>query len=55
MQRFARNKRWKLYQNGNLFDVPADPLEKHPIAANDKDAKAAAARARLQVVLDSLE
>ena len=42
-------------QNGNLFDVPADPLEKHPLAANDKDAKATAARARLQVVLDSLQ
>ena len=54
VQRFARDKRWKLYQNGALFDVAGDPLEQRPIPADSADAEATAARARLQVVLDSL-
>jgi len=54
VQRFARDKRWKLYQNGNLFDVPTDPLEQRPIMPGSSVAKAVAARRRLQVVLDSL-
>jgi arylsulfatase A-like enzyme len=29
--RYVRNKRWKLYDDGRLFDVFADPLEKTPI------------------------
>ena len=31
LSRFARDKRFKLYDDGRLFDVAADPLEKHPI------------------------
>lgn len=54
VQRFARDKRWKLYQDGNLFDVPADSLEQKPIGADSNDAEAIDARARLQVALDSL-
>ena len=54
VQCFVRDKRWKLYANGNLFDIDADPLEERPIARDDGDATAAAARQRLQAVLDSL-
>ncbi|MBN2132939.1 MAG: sulfatase-like hydrolase/transferase [Sedimentisphaerales bacterium] len=54
-KRFARDKRWKLYQSGALFDIPSDPLEEHPVPPDTRNAQAAAARARLQVVLDSLQ
>jgi len=58
LYRFARDKRWKLYgggdyeRAGNLYDVPADPLEQNPNPGSDQ---AAAARARLQTVLDSMK
>ena len=50
--RFVRDKRWKLYDNGDLFDVPADTLEKNP---NPVSREAASARKRLQAVLDSIQ
>jgi len=55
VKRFARDKRWKLYQDGTLFDVPADSLEENPIQPDQDSAAAAAARKRLQVVLDSMQ
>ncbi len=51
---FARDGRWKLYNNGRLFDVDADSLEKHPLDAESEPAEAAAARKRLQAALDGL-
>jgi arylsulfatase A len=50
--RFVRDKRWKLYDNGNLFDVPADTLEKNP---NPVGPEAVSARKRLQAVLNSIK
>jgi arylsulfatase A-like enzyme len=50
--RFVRDKRWKLYDNGDLFDVPTDMLEQNP---NPSGPVAAAARKRLQAVLDSVQ
>jgi arylsulfatase A len=50
--RFVRDKRWKLYDNGNLFDIPSDVLEKNP---NPKSPEAASARKRLQAVLNSIK
>jgi arylsulfatase A-like enzyme len=50
--RFVRDKRWKLYDNGDLFDVPTDTLEQNP---NPSGPVAAAARKRLQAVLDSVQ
>ncbi len=50
VQRFARDKRWKLYQTGELFDLDADPLEEKPLGAG----QAGAVRTRLQRVLDTL-
>jgi arylsulfatase A-like enzyme len=53
--RFARTQRWKLYDDGRLFDVPADVLEAHPIAAGSGGPEAEAARRLLQPVLDRLQ
>ena len=50
--RFVRDKRWKLYGNGDLFDVPADTLEQEP---NPSGQEAASARKRLQTVLNSIK
>jgi len=50
---FARDQRWKLYDDGRLFDVPADALEQHPLA-EPLSAPAQAARTELQAVLDSM-
>lgn len=47
LHRFARTKRYKLYDDGRMFDVPADPLEQHPLAPGN----AAEARHMLQRVL----
>jgi len=61
LHRFARDKRWKLYDQsaaaraGKLFDVPADPLEENPVEPGQGGAEAAEARTRLQAVLDSLK
>jgi arylsulfatase A len=58
LYRFARDKRWKLYGDGdydragNLYDVAADTLEENP---NPSGPEAAAARRRLQAVLDSMK
>jgi len=49
--RFVRDKRWKLYDSGDLYDVPADTLEKNP---NPAGPEAAEARKRLQKVLGSI-
>ena len=54
VRRFARDKRWKLYQNGALFDLSVDALEEHPIRADQDSAEAAIARKRLRPVLDTL-
>jgi len=51
MRRFVRDKRWKLYANGELYDVPADTLEQNP---NPSGPEAAEARKRLQKVLRSI-
>jgi hypothetical protein len=53
-KRFVRDKRWKFYDTGELFDVQADPLEERPIPPGQGGEKAAAARQRFQAVLDSI-
>ena len=52
--RFARDQRWKLYDDGRLYDVPADPLEEHPLEPGSGGPEVPAARQRLQQVLDRL-
>ncbi len=54
LYRYAREKRWKLYADGNLYDVSADTLEKNPIGPGQGTEEAKQARIRLQAVLDSM-
>jgi len=51
-RRFVRDKRWKLYADGELYDMLADTLEQNP---NPPGSEAVAARKRLQAVLDSIK
>lgn len=43
---FTRDRRWKLYGDGRLFDMLVDPEERHPLPT-DAEPSAEAARARL--------
>ncbi len=47
-QRWARDRRYKLYDDGRLFDVPQDPAEERPLPPEALPE----VRARLQAVLD---
>ena len=50
--RFARDKRYKLYEDGgDLFDVPNDPLEEKPIRPAEDTPGSAEAREKLRAVL----
>jgi len=51
VKRFVRDKRWKLYAGGELYDIPADVLEQNP---NPAGPEASEARKRLQKVLRSI-
>jgi arylsulfatase A len=51
--RVVRDTRFKLWSNGRLYDVAADPGETRPLVAGE-DPEADRARARLQAVLDSM-
>ena len=48
--RWVRDKRWKLYNNGKLFDVVKDPLEKSSITSDEPEV--VAIRKTFQAVLD---
>jgi arylsulfatase A-like enzyme len=47
-RRWVRTHCWKLYDDGKLFDMQADPLEKHPIDRAQESPEAATARRNLQ-------
>jgi arylsulfatase A len=49
---FAADKQYKLYTDGRLFDIAADPLEEMSITDPAKLKSATATRAKLQRVLD---
>jgi len=49
---YARDQRFKLYDDGKLFDVPADVLEQSPIAVGSGGPAAETARKKLQAVLN---
>ena len=51
-QYFARDKKWKLRENGELYDISQSPFEEKLVKA--QDGEAAVARKRLQAVLDQL-
>ncbi len=50
---FARNQRYKLYRNGEFYDIENDLFEENSIAKEDLDAEASDARKMLQKVIDS--
>ncbi|MCH7727671.1 MAG: sulfatase-like hydrolase/transferase [Planctomycetes bacterium] len=52
--RFARDKRFKLYGDGKLFDVPNDKLEQQPILEADDSRATREARRRLAAVLKKM-
>jgi arylsulfatase A len=49
----VRDQRWKLYNDGRLFDIELDPLEQAPVTS-DSSNEATLARKRLTLVLDGL-
>ena len=53
--RYAQDKRWKLYQDGRLYDVTADLEETSPVKPGAEFPEAASARTKLQAVLDRYE
>lgn len=54
LQRWARGKRYKLYGDGRLIDVPNDQLEKKPISLAKASPEVKSIAIRLQAVLDSM-
>jgi arylsulfatase A-like enzyme len=54
LELFARDKRFKLYDDGRLYDVPADVLEENPIPEGAGGAEAETARAKLRKALDEI-
>ena len=54
LELFARDKRFKLYDDGRLYDVPADKLEERPIPEGEGSPEAEAARKKLCAALDSV-
>jgi arylsulfatase A-like enzyme len=51
---YARELKWKLNNQGELFDMTDAPFVEKLIAADARDAQAVAARKHLQTVLDQL-
>ncbi|MCK4999202.1 MAG: sulfatase-like hydrolase/transferase [Anaerohalosphaera sp.] len=51
---FARDKTFKLYKKGNLYNVIEDPLEKSPINNNTTNKQAIAARKKLQKTINKM-
>jgi len=51
----VRDRRWKLYSDGRLFDTQADRFEENAIRPGEGTAEANSARKRLQAVLDSIQ
>jgi arylsulfatase A-like enzyme len=54
LQRFALDARYKLYEDGRLFDVNTDPLDERPLGPDEGGAEARASRAKLGRVLATL-
>lgn len=52
---WARDRRWKLYGDGALFDMRADPEENRSLSGEDIPEEAKRARAKLEAVIDSVD
>lgn len=51
---FVRTQRWKLYNDGTLFDVANDPFEKKPVPADQRPAESEADFGSLSAAIKSL-
>ena len=49
----VRDRRWKLYENGSLYDVANDVLERRPIRSGDDTAETSMVRRRLSSVMSA--
>ena len=54
VKRFARNHAYKLYQDGRMYHIPSDELEKRQLTPNQIDAERATIRAQLKTVIDTI-
>ncbi len=54
LKRFARDRRFKLYSDGKLFDISNDVLEQRPLKPGESSVEAERARRKLQAALDSM-
>ncbi|MFP6582795.1 MAG: sulfatase-like hydrolase/transferase [Candidatus Hydrogenedentota bacterium] len=52
---FARDRHWKLYDDGRFYDIENDVLEQNPIKAGALSRKAKKTQESLQAVIDSME
>ncbi len=52
--RFARDRKYKLYGDGKLYDVPNDKLEQDPILVSEDTPETREARERLVAVLEEM-
>ncbi len=55
IREFAFNHRYKLYRNGNFFDLSQDREEAHPLKSSALDGEAAATARNLQDALDQFQ
>jgi arylsulfatase A len=54
-QAFARNQRYKLYEDGKMFDVPKDRLEQHPLNSEQLTPEQQDVRLTLQARIDKFD
>lgn len=52
--RFARNRDYKLYEDGRLYAMSSDPLEEHPLSVVADSVLSRHVRRNLQAVLDGM-
>lgn len=52
---FARNQRWKLYDDGRFYDIENDVLEQNPLNVDGLSRKVKKTQISLQTVIDSME
>ena len=52
---WIRTQRWKLYNDGRLFDMENDPFEQHPLMPGEEDEAAGRARAFLKKEMENLK
>lgn len=53
-KKWIRNRRWKLYQSGEMYDIENDPAEINPIIGSHESENVNQARLILQTALESL-